>query len=104
MVPSSPNSEPLTAVEAIRNAHEWFEMNSGWAPPDVDTLAEWVAAGVCRCPDECLGEPRGWCERGLASWCLVLVDLESRPVGAALECLRSLWNEEGTMATNVPGG
>ena len=43
-----------TAEEAIRNAHAWFEVNSGWAPPDEDNLAEWVADGVCRCPDECV--------------------------------------------------
>ena len=44
----------LTAAAAIANAHLWFELNSGWAPPDEDTLAEWLANGVCRCPDECL--------------------------------------------------
>ena len=25
---------PSTPQEAIANAHEWFERNSGWAPPD----------------------------------------------------------------------
>ena len=54
------------------NAHRWFEQNSGWAPPDDDTLAEWMADGVCRCPDECLAAPEGWCEHGLASWTLIL--------------------------------
>ena len=39
---------------------------------DDDTLAEWVADGVCRCPDECLVAPDGWCEHGLASWWLIL--------------------------------
>jgi hypothetical protein len=62
----------LTADVAISNAHAWFEHNSGWAPPDVDTLAEWVADGVCRCPDECLVAPERWCEHGLASWWLIL--------------------------------
>jgi len=62
----------LTADVAIANAHTWFEHNSGWAPPDVDTLAEWVADGVCRCPDECLVAPERWCEHGLASWWLIL--------------------------------
>lgn len=66
---------PLTADEAVRNAHEWFENNSGWAPPDPDTLSDWVADGVCRCPDECLVTPDGWCEHGLASWWLILRDL-----------------------------
>jgi hypothetical protein len=60
------------AVEAISTAHAWFEVNSGWAPPDADTLAEWVADGVCRCPDECLVAPDAWCEHGLASWWLIL--------------------------------
>ena len=34
---------PSTAAEAVRNAHLWFEVNSGWAPPDDLTLAEWLA-------------------------------------------------------------
>jgi hypothetical protein len=62
----------MDAELAVRNTHEWFHHNSGWAAPDVDTLAEWIADGVCRCPDECLVDPRGWCEHGLASWALVL--------------------------------
>ena len=64
-----------TAADAIRNAHEWFEHNSGWAPPDDDTLAEWAGDGVCRCPDECLVTPDGWCDHGLASWQLILDSL-----------------------------
>jgi hypothetical protein len=64
------------AAQAVRNAHMWFENNSGWAPPDADTLAEWLADGVCRCPDECLVAPAGWCEHGLASWGLILSALE----------------------------
>ncbi len=62
----------VTADEAIRNAHAWFEVNSGWAPPDPDTVADWVADGVCRSPDDCMVTPDGWCEHGLASWCLIL--------------------------------
>jgi hypothetical protein len=62
----------LTAARAIANAHAWFELHSGWAPPDADTLAEWVDDGVCRCPDECLVAPDSWCEHGLASWWLIL--------------------------------
>jgi len=61
-----------TSAEAVRNAHAWFEVNSGWAPPDDDTLDEWVADDVCRCPDECLVAPDAWCEHGLASWWLIL--------------------------------
>ena len=66
------------AARAVRAAHEWFEHNSGWAPPDRDTLAEWAADGVCRAPDECLVTPSGWCPHGLASWALIL-DAETDP-------------------------
>ena len=62
----------MDAARAVRNAHEWFEVNSGWAPPDEDELAEWLADGVCRCPDECLVGPEAWCSHGLASWWLIL--------------------------------
>jgi hypothetical protein len=65
----------VDAATSLRNAHRWFEANSGWAPPDEDTLAEWVADGVCRCPDECLVAPDGWCAHGLASWWLVLAEI-----------------------------
>jgi hypothetical protein len=65
----------VDADTAVRNAHEWFEHNSGWAPPDEDTLEEWVADGVCRCPDECLVAPDAWCTHGLASWALILAAL-----------------------------
>src|SRR5205823_513803 len=41
-----------TAEEAVCNAHEWFEVNSGWAPPDEETLAEWAAEDICRSPDD----------------------------------------------------
>lgn len=68
----------MLASEAVRNAHIWFESNSGWAPPDVDTLDEWATDGVCRAPDECLTTPTGWCDHGLASWWLILDALESR--------------------------
>ena len=57
---------------ALADTHRWFEVNSGWAPPDPDTLADWLADGVCRCPDECLVEPEGTCAHGLASWKVVL--------------------------------
>ena len=59
-------------ARTLAHTHEWFERNSGWAPPDVDTLAEWTADGVCRAPDDCLVAPDGTCEHGLASWKLVL--------------------------------
>jgi hypothetical protein len=69
-------ADAADAAEAIRNAHEWFERNSGWAPPDDETLAELAAHGVCRCPDECLVAPDAWCEHGLASWQLILDALD----------------------------
>ena len=60
-----------TAAEAVRNTIEWFDLNDGWAPPDADSLREWVADGVCRCPDDCIVAPDAWCEHGLASWWLI---------------------------------
>ncbi len=72
---------PVTADEAVRNTHAWFEVNSGWAPPEEETLAEWVADGVCPCPDECVVAPDAWCEHGLASWWLVLAALDDPPGG-----------------------
>jgi hypothetical protein len=77
MTPTGPTQ--LTAAGAVRNAHAWFEVNSGWAQPDDETLAEWTADGVCRAPDNCLVLPAGWCRHGLASWWLIL-DAE-RPRG-----------------------
>jgi hypothetical protein len=71
----------ISAAEAIRHTHAWFERNSGWSPPDPDTLAEWMSDGVCRCPDDCLVAPAVWCPHGLASWWLVLRTLD-RPNGA----------------------
>jgi hypothetical protein len=67
---------PQDSVEAVENAHAWFEVNSGWAPPEVDELAEWLADGVCRCPDHCLVAPDAWCDHGLASWALILAALD----------------------------
>ncbi|QYG91204.1 hypothetical protein HC251_01305 [Iamia sp. SCSIO 61187] len=66
---------------AIRVAHAWFGRHSGWAPPDPDTLADWVAEGLARCPDECIAAFDGWCAHGLASWWLILRDLEAHPGG-----------------------
>jgi hypothetical protein len=33
---------------------------------------------VCRCPDDCLVAPAGWCEHGLASWALILASLDDQ--------------------------
>jgi hypothetical protein len=63
---------PISTEQGIRNAHVWFESNSGWAQPDDEDLAEWVADGVCRSPDNCLVTPAGCCRHGLASWWLIL--------------------------------
>jgi hypothetical protein len=60
-----------SAEEAVQQAFAWFEVNSGWAPPEHDTLVEWIADGVCRCPDDCIVAPDAWCEHGLASWWLI---------------------------------
>jgi hypothetical protein len=72
----------LGAPEALRRTHAWFESNSGWAPPDGGTLDEWMADGLCRCPDDCLVIPTRWCPHGLASWWLVLRTLD-RPDGSS---------------------
>ena len=79
LVPVGPAPDDQRDAEqaAIAKAHEWFEVNSGWAPPDEGTLEEWRADGVCRAPDECLVTPTGWCEHGLASWQLILDALDS---------------------------
>lgn len=66
-------------VAAIRAAHAWFERHSGWAPPDEESLADWVAEGLSRCPDDCVAAFDGWCAHGLASWWLILRDLDGDP-------------------------
>jgi hypothetical protein len=68
----------IDAAAAIRNAHSWFETNSGWAPPDPDTLAEWLADGMCRSPDGCVVAPAGWCAHGLGSWWLILAEADDK--------------------------
>ena len=72
----------ITPVQAVLRTHVWFDLNSGWSPPDADTMAEWISDGVCRCPDDCLVEPAGCCPHGLASWWLVVRTLD-RADGAA---------------------
>lgn len=75
MVTAAPDPSG-SLLATLARTHEWFEANSGWAPPDVDTLVEWAADGVCRAPDDCLVAPDGTCEHGLASWQLVLDALD----------------------------
>jgi len=72
-VPPSPEE-----VLVLERTHDWFAVNSGWAPPDLDTLAEWLADGVCRSPDGCLVSPGRWCAHGLAAWDLVLRHVDQR--------------------------
>ena len=60
---------------ALKRTHQWFEVNSGWAPPDVDTLDEWAADGVSKAPDDCVTTVDGTCVHGLASWHRVVADL-----------------------------
>ena len=62
--------------DALRATHAWFEWNSGWALPDVDTLVEWAADGVSKAPDDCVTTPDGICEHGLVSWHRVAAALD----------------------------
>lgn len=63
---------------AVAATYAWFDVNSGWAPPDEHELEEWLADGVCRAPDDCLVAPDGICDHGLASWKLVLDAVDDR--------------------------
>lgn len=67
---------PVELRQALQRTYDWFEVNSGWAPPETDELAEWLADDVCRAPDDCLVAPDGVCPHGLASWKLVLQALD----------------------------
>jgi hypothetical protein len=62
--------------DAVRATHEWFERNSGWAPPDIATLDDWAAEGMSRAPDDCATTVDGTCPHGLASWHRVLAALD----------------------------
>lgn len=64
--------DPRAARDAT---YIWFEVNSGWAPPDPETLADWAVEGACRAPDGCWVERRGTCGHGLVSWQVVLDEL-----------------------------
>ena len=61
---------PVTA--AVQRTRDWFEVNSGWAPPDPETLADWLAEGASRCPDDCWADAAGECDHGLATWATLL--------------------------------
>ncbi len=88
-VPSPTDADADARLDAaLATTHTWFEHNSGWAPPEPETLADWVADGVCRCPDECMVDPTGCCPHGLASWWLILralgdVDVPALPPSAS---------------------
>jgi hypothetical protein len=71
----SPPAAPEPLPAALAATHDWFEVNSGWAPPDPETLADWAREGACRAPDECWVELRGICPHGLVSWQVVLEEL-----------------------------
>jgi hypothetical protein len=62
----------VDAETAVRNAHRWFEQTADGRHQTMTRWPEWIADGVCRCPDECLVAPEGWCEHGLASWTLIV--------------------------------
>lgn len=70
------SADELVGARALARTHEWFEVNSGWAPPDPDTLLDWAAEGIARAPDECWVDASGICRHGLASWPLVLAALD----------------------------
>jgi Family of unknown function (DUF5522) len=72
----------ISAADAIRATHAWFERNSGWAPPDPGSLDEWMSDGLCRCPDECVVGPSEPCSHGLASWWLVLRTMDRPDIAA----------------------
>jgi len=78
-MPSGDSASPpvRNAEEAIDHTHVWFATNSGWAPPDTETLAEWAADGFSRAPDDCVVAVDGWCAHDLASWPLVLDSVDS---------------------------
>lgn len=60
---------------ATEATHAWFDGNSGWAPPDPESLADWAREGACRSPDGCWVQQRGTCLHGLVSWQVVLDEL-----------------------------
>ena len=68
-------SRPAALAAALASTHGWFEANSGWAPPDEETLVDWAGEGLGRAPDECLVTEHGICTHGLVSWQVVLDDL-----------------------------
>ncbi len=62
---------------ALARTHEWFEVNSGWAPPDPETARDRAAEGIDRAPDDCLVSAGGVCPHGLVAWQVVLDHLEA---------------------------
>ena len=95
--PADASATAATAVALVRT-HEWFEVNSGWAPPDEGTLVDWGLEGIGRAPDDCLVTERGICRHGLVSWQVViddLVDHDSGHVGAEHTSLQPLPYSDG---------
>jgi len=71
-----------TVTPAVRRTRAWFEVNSGWAPPDEETLADWLVEGGSRCPDDCWTDADGECDHGLATWA-TLLEVQAREDDAA---------------------
>jgi hypothetical protein len=70
----------------LTRTYDWFEHHSGWAPPDPDTLDEWLADGVCRCPDDCLvDDPDATCAHGLVTWARIDHELRTFDAGSRRE-------------------
>jgi hypothetical protein len=63
---------PGSVVEALAATHAWFAAYPGLPPPAPATMAGWLAAGSCYCPDGCRVAPARACRHGLVSWWLVL--------------------------------
>jgi len=73
-----------SGLDDLATTHAWFEVNSGWAPPDPETLRDWALEGSCRAPDECWVPVRGACAHGLVSWQVVLDALDQHDAATGL--------------------
>lgn len=81
--PTDPVADHELVTPAVRRTRDWFEANSGWAPPDHETLADWLAEGGSRCPDDCWVVGGGECEHGLATWATLLAVQAAEDAAAA---------------------
>ncbi len=69
-------TEQSSLREALARTHAWFEVNSGWAPPDPETADDRAAEGIDRAPDDCQVAAGGVCSHGLVAWQVVLDHLD----------------------------